>query len=267
VNPAPRSQYSFLETIVEQKRIEVEQARRTIPEEVLRGRLREVGPARPFASIFDQGFACIAEIKKASPSRGLFTENFFPERIAREYERGGAAAISVLTDEEFFGGSKGDLRRVREATSLPILRKEFIIDEYQVLESRLLNADAILLISEILSVEALRQFIGLAKQLGMAALVEGHSAGGIRKAVDAGAEIIGVNNRDLNTFTLDHGASFRLKPLIPESCIAISESGIKTTSDLLKLRAAGFRGALIGEALMLMKNREQGLRDLLAPLR
>lgn len=267
MNFSPHTDKQFLKTLLEKKRAEVDAAKRQTSLEALHQQAESAEPTRKFSTIFSQEFACIAEIKKASPSKGLLTEDFQPARIAREYERGGASAISVLTDAEFFGGSIEDIRKVKEASSLPVLRKEFIIDEYQIYQARVHGADAILLISEILSESELRYFISLAKELGIDSLVEGHTADEIEKAKRAGAEIIGVNNRDLNTFSLDPKTSARLKPLIPEGVFAISESGIKTFDDLRRLVDLGYHGALIGESLMVLQDREEGLRRLLEPLR
>ena len=267
MNPPLISQKPFLKTVGERKRREVESAKRDLPLSELRARVDTTDPPRNFLGIFSRGFVCIAEIKKASPSAGNLTDEFRPEQIAREYERGGASAISVVTDSEFFGGSKEHLRKVKEVSSIPVLRKEFIIDEYQIYEARVLGADAILLISELLTEDELRRFMTLSKELGMASLVEGHTVHAIEKAVIAGAQLIGVNNRDLNTFSLEPDTSFLLKPLIPDRTIAISESGIKTSEDLHKLREAGYRGALIGESLMILKDREKGLRRFLESMR
>lgn len=260
-------QRHFLKTIVERKRVEVGLAKQQFSLALLREQAGDAEAPRDFLKVPSPGFACIAEIKKRSPSRGLLTQDFDPERIARAYERGGASGISVLTDSEFFGGSLNDIVKTRRATSLPILRKDFIVDEYQIYEARACGADAILLISEILTENEVRAFIDLARQLGMAAVVESHMANGIEKAKHAGAEIIGVNNRDLDDFTLDPETSFVLKPLIPDRIAAVSESGIKTSGDLRKLRDAGYRGALIGETLMMLKDPEQTLRNLLEPMK
>jgi indole-3-glycerol phosphate synthase len=266
VNSTPGGQNHFLRTIVERKRVEVERAKTRHSLESLRERVRRGQPSRDFQKPFLSGFACIAEIKKKSPSRGLLAQDFVPDQIALEYERGGATALSVLTDSKYFGGSLSDLAKVKGTTSLPILRKDFIIDEYQIYEARAYGADAILLISEILSEKEIRGFVALAKELGMAAVVESHHADGIEKAKRAGAQIIGVNNRDLDSFALDLQTSFVLRPLIPDQIIAISESGIKTSADLQRLIDGGYRGALIGETLMLLNNRERALRNLLSPL-
>ncbi len=261
------SNRGFLKTIRGRKQREVAGARERLSLDALRSRAEQTEPPRGFLGIFSSSFSIIAEIKQASPSRGSLTEDFQPGKIAREYERGGASAISVLTDRDFFLGSGENIEEVKQASALPVLRKDFIVDEYQIFESRMLGADAVLLISELLSLGELQRFLHLAKDLGMGSLVEGHTPEAIEKATRAGAEIIGVNNRDLDDFTLDLDTSPRLRALIPNGTIAISESGIKSSEDLVRLREAGFHGALIGESLIVLKNREECLRQLLEPLR
>jgi indole-3-glycerol phosphate synthase len=257
----------FLQRIVERKNKEVSAAKQRLPLHILRSQAESARQPMNFYNAFSGGFACIAEIKRASPSRGTLAHEIRPDQVATEYERGGASAISVLTDGESFGGSLDDLKTVRAVTRLPVLRKEFIIDSYQIYEARAAGADAILLISEILGLSQLRDFVHLAREVGIAALVEGHSADAIERAVAAGAEFIGVNNRDLQTFELDLETSFRLRDLIPEGVFSIGESGLKTSNDLRRLRDAGYHGALVGEALMVREDREQALRELLQPLR
>jgi indole-3-glycerol phosphate synthase len=260
-------QRDFLKIVVQKKLAEVVHAKQRCSLQSIRDRAFGEEPPRDFIGIFSSAFACIAEVKKKSPSRGLLSTDFDPGKIAREYEQGGASAISVLTDGEFFGGALEDMTDVKRGASLPVLRKDFIIDEYQIYETRAGGADAILLISEILGEGEIQRFVQLASKLGMAAIVESHVPEGIEKAKSAGAQIIGVNNRDLNSFTLDLETSFQLKPLIPDGVIAISESGIKSSEDLQRLRDAGYRGALIGETLMVVEDRAQRLRELLGPLR
>lgn len=256
----------FLKSVLERKRVEVNSGKQKVSLEDLRALARDSSHPKDFREIFSGTFACIAEIKRASPSCGTLEEDFHPGNIALQYEAGGASAISVLTDRESFGGSIEDLSKVRDVSSLPILRKDFMIDEYQIYQARAYGADAVLLISELLEEEQLREFIGLAKELQMCSLVEGHQRSGLEKAVRAGAEIIGVNNRDLNTLALDLETCFRLKSSIPPRVIAVCESGIKTSDQLLRIKAAGYRGALMGESLMLLKDREEGLKRLLEPL-
>ncbi len=264
---SPSVQKDFLKTVAQKKLAQVARAKQHSSLQSVRDRALGEEPPRDFIGIFSSGFAYIAEVKKRSPSRGLLSADFSPGKIARQYEQGGASAISVLTDGEFFGGALEDLTKVKEDVSLPVLRKDFIIDEYQIYEARAHGADAILLISEILSEGEVQRFVELAGKLGMAAVVESHKPEGIEKAKSAGAQIIGVNNRDLNNFALDLETSFHMKPLIPDGIIAISESGIKSPGDLQRLRDAGYRGALIGETLMVVEDREQALRKLLEPMK
>jgi indole-3-glycerol phosphate synthase len=194
--------------------------------------------------------AIISEIKKASPSKGVFTEDFQPAAIARMYSAGGAAAISVLTDEEFFHGKLVDLETARAAVSIPVLRKDFTIDEFHVLEAAAHGADAILLIAAILDVPQMQRFRELATQYGMAALVEVHDASELDAALDSGAEIVGVNNRNLHTFEVTLETSLRLIEKMPANVVKVAESGIHSPDDVRRLRAAGFHAFLVGEHLM-----------------
>ena len=194
--------------------------------------------------------AIIAEIKKASPSRGLLQPEFHPALTAHAYEEGGAACLSVLTDKQFFEGSLHDLEAARAAASLPVLRKDFTLDRVQVWEAAAHGADAVLLIAALLDAEEMRSFRELASSLGMAALVEVHNADELAKAVDSGAEIIGVNNRDLETFEVSLDTSLRLSYLMPSEAVRVSESGIGTTEDIELLSGAGFHAFLVGESLM-----------------
>ncbi len=255
----------FLSKIVEQKKIEVNEVKQRLSLAAIQDQLqRKKQSARDFFfALSKNGFACVAEIKQSSPSKGLLSHDFRLIEIARQYEAGGAKAISVLTDKKFFHGKPSYLLRVKEKVSLPILRKDFIIDEYQVYESKFLGADAILLIAEILSTEQIRDFLHLSFTLHMDCLVEGHTRGAIEKSVEAGAKVIGINNRDLNDFTLDMETSFRLKKYLPDDVLSVSESGIASRDDVKKLRDAGFHAVLIGETLMRTKNKALALQNLL----
>ena len=208
--------------------------------------------------------AIISEIKKASPSRGVLTENFHPDQLARSYEAGGAAALSVLTDEQFFQGSAEDLRSARAACSLPVLRKDFTIAENQIFEAAAMGADAILLIAAILDLQQLRQFRELAASFAMAALVEVHDERELQLALDSGAEIIGVNNRDLRTFTVSLETSLTLAKQIPAGILKVSESGIFTAQDVQCLAGAGYDAFLVGEHLMKSGDPSQALKELVA---
>ena len=194
--------------------------------------------------------AIIAEIKKASPSKGLLQAEFHPAFIAHNYEEGGAACLSVLTDKQFFQGSLHDLEAARAAVGIPVLRKDFTIDRVQIWESAAHGADAVLLIAAILDAEEMRSLRELASSLGLSALVEVHNAEELKKAVDSGAEIIGVNNRDLETFEVSLDTSLRLSYMMPSDIIRVSESGISTPENIELLAGAGFQAFLVGESLM-----------------
>jgi indole-3-glycerol phosphate synthase len=206
--------------------------------------------------------AIIAEIKKASPSKGLLSENFDPAGLAREYESGGAAALSVLTDEHFFQGSLANLCAAREAVTLPVLRKDFTLDEYHVIEAAAHGADAILLIVAILDAQRIRALRELAAGYGMSALVEAHDEAEVDIALEGGASLIGVNNRDLKTFEVKLETSLRLAGRIPPGVVKIAESGIHSASDVNRLRAAGFHAFLVGEHLMKSASPASALRAL-----
>jgi len=255
----------ILDTIVETKRREVAARKAATPLAGLEKMIAGMPPARDFKAALVAGAGCaiIAEVKRRSPSRGLLRADFNPVRIAREYERCGAAAVSVLTDETFFGGCNADLAAVKSAVSLPVLRKEFIIDPYQVCETREIGADAILLIAAILTEGQLREYRELADSLGLAALVEIHDREELEKALSAGAEIVGINNRDLKTFTTDLRTSITLAPFIPKGRIAVSESGIRTRVEIETLLNAGIGAFLIGETLIAAPEIGPKLKELL----
>lgn len=206
--------------------------------------------------------AIIAEIKKASPSKGVLAADFQPARTARAYETGGAAALSILTDRDFFQGKLDDLVEARAAVSLPVLRKDFTIDKRHVLEAAAHGADAILLIAAILSVQQMREYRELAAQYGIAALVEVHDAEELGPALDSGAQIVGVNNRNLRTFEVRLETSLDLTARIPDSVIKVSESGIHDASDVRRLVDAGYSAFLVGEHLMKSGDPAEALRQL-----
>ena len=206
----------------------------------------------------------IAEFKRASPSVGMIRSDLSPADVARHYERGGAWAISVLTDEEYFGGSIDDLSAVRSSTHLPVLRKDFIVDSIQIYEAAIAGADAVLLIVAALGDRSLGELRNVAEdELGLDTLIEVHTSEELRRALNAGGKIIGVNNRDLQTFEVSLGTSERLISEAPADCVMISESGLRSPEQLYHLHGLGFRGFLIGEQLMRAKNPETALRDLL----
>ncbi len=206
----------------------------------------------------------IAELKRASPSRGVLCSNYRPREIAPGYEAAGAAALSVLTEERYFLGSLADLGEARAAVQLPVLRKDFILDAYQIHEAVAAGADALLLIVAALSEEDLAALLGLCGRLRVAALAEVHTEEELQRAVDAGAVLLGVNNRDLKNLEVNLETSFRLRARIPSSCIAVSESGIKTPADVQALAQAGFDAILIGERLMKEADPGKALAELLA---
>lgn len=206
--------------------------------------------------------AIIAEIKKASPSKGILAHEFDPRSMAREYASGGAAALSVLTDREFFQGSLADLESARAACKVPVLRKDFTIDEFHVMEAAAHGADAILLIAAILDPSEMRRFRELAAQLGMAALVEVHDGDELDAALASGAEIVGVNNRNLHTFEVTLETSLRLVEKIPSGVIKVAESGIHSNEDIRKLASAGYHAFLVGEHLMKSEDPAVALRAL-----
>ena len=241
----------MLDKIIAQKREEVEQRKKTVPLTYLRERIAGQKPALDLVSALKgDRIRLIAEVKKASPSRGLLRANLNPTELARTYAEGGAAAISVLTEENYFLGRIGHLAAIRGAVELPLLRKDFIFDSYQVYESRAYGADALLLIAAILSQDQLNELVGLGRSLGLRCLVEVHNQSEVAMVALSEAEIIGVNNRDLRTFAVDINTTRRLRPLIPKEKIVVSESGIKSRKDIEKLRRWGTDAALVGEALV-----------------
>lgn len=256
-----------LEEILQYKKREVAKQKEKIPFEEVIERMVQLPPTQDFASVLKAHSAdecvCIAELKKASPSKGLIAKSFSPEKIAREYKQGGAAALSVLTDEKYFQGHSDYILAAKAASHLPILRKDFTVDEYQIYESRMFGADAILLIVAALSDHQLQSYIATAEELTLAALVECHSKEEIERALNAGAKIIGINNRDLKTFTIDVELSLNLKRFIPNYCISVSESGIRNFHTVERLAQAGFDAILVGEHLMSQPNRAKALKELL----
>ena len=209
------------------------------------------------------GFSFVCEVKKASPSKGLIAKEFPYVDIAKEYEQAGAAAISVLTEPEFFLGSNDYLKKIRAAVSLPLLRKDFTIDPYQIYEAKVIGGDCVLLICALLDTETLKEYLAIAHSLGLSALVETHNASEIKSALAAGARFIGLNNRDLKTFHVDVNAAANLRCLVPPEVLLIAESGIQTASDIAALRQADISAALIGETLMRAADKKAMMRQLL----
>lgn len=230
---------------------------------------RRAAAANPRGSVFESALGeagrvnVIAECKRRSPSRGVLAATYDPVAIARQYEAGGAAAISVLTEPTFFDGALGHLTAVRASVAVPLLRKDFIVDDYQLFEARAAGADAILLIVAALEQRALGHLQQRAAELGLAALVEVHDEEELSRALDSGARLIGVNNRNLRTLAVDVEASYRLAGQIPATVVAVSESGLQSRADLEKLAAAGYRAFLIGERFMTDSNPAAAIRELI----
>ncbi len=245
---------SILQRIVEAKRAEVLERQRQTPLSVLRQRLADAPSVRPFAQALKrrphERLHLIAELKKASPSKGVFRSDFDPEALLCAYENSPASALSILTDEPFFQGSLDALRLARRRTTKPLLRKDFLIDAYQLYEARVNGADAVLLIVAALTKEALRDLLALARELGMDALVEVHTEVELETALSVGATLIGINNRNLQTFAVDLATTLRLRPLIPDGCVIVSESGIETREQVRVLGEAGIDAILVGETLV-----------------
>ena len=253
----------ILSRIVADKQAALAAVRARLPE--LETRASEANAAR---RDFQQALAAhppavIAEVKKASPSKGLLAEDFRPASIARAYEEGGAAALSVLTDEKYFQGTLADLEQARAAVALPVLRKDFTIDEAHVVEAAAHGADAILLIAAILTEDEMRRFRERAEEFGLAALVEVHDGAELEPALASGARIVGVNNRNLHTFEVSLDTSLRLAERIPDGVLRVAESGIRTADDVRRLSEAGFQAFLVGERLMKSRDPAGALRALL----
>jgi indole-3-glycerol phosphate synthase len=255
---------SVLDRILEARRAEVDHRKRVLPETALKYGVKAATPLRDFsAALSRDGLNILAELKPASPSRGVLREPFEPVGLAQGFEFAGACALSVLTEAEFFRGSLKNLRDARKAVKLPVLRKDFIFDPWQVWETRANDADSYLLIVATLEDDLLRDLLALGRELRMEPLVEVHSSEELDRALRAGARIVGVNNRDLKTLTTRIETSFELIEDIPDDCIAVSESGLRTHDDLTKLREAGFDAFLIGTHLMLSPDPAAALSALL----
>lgn len=252
--------------IVARTRLRVRVKHRELPLERLLALAPTPGARRSFeAALTRPGRVnVIAEFKRRSPSKGVLREDLHPVRAAQGYEVAGAAALSVLTEEEFFGGSLDDLRQARAATLLPTLRKDFVVDPYQVWEAWISGADALLLIVAALDDAELRRLLGVVREAGLASLVEVHDERELRRALDAGARVVGVNNRDLKTLHVDLDTSLRLAALIPDDVVAVSESGLRTGDDVRRLRDAGYDAFLVGEHLMTSPDPGDALEHLIA---
>jgi indole-3-glycerol phosphate synthase len=265
----------ILDTIAQATRVRVDQAKERLPLPKLQEMLYEENKLKAFggrgAFAFEQALqkdrerdkkgemSFICEVKKASPSKGVIAGEFPYLSIAKDYEMAGASAISVLTEPDFFQGSNTYLREISKEVTIPVLRKDFTIDEYQIYEARLIGADAVLLICSLLEEETIKEYLELCGKLGLSALVEAHNETEVRSALRAGARIIGVNNRNLQTFEVDLSNSIRLSELIPDDIIYVAESGIRTNQDIRALTEAGVDAVLIGETLMRSEDKKQQL--------
>ncbi|QDT07948.1 Indole-3-glycerol phosphate synthase [Rubripirellula lacrimiformis] len=256
---------TILDKIIEQTRLTIQRDRAAVSDQTLESTLADLPPCRDFHGALAAGdhVQVIAEVKKASPSAGLIREDFHPAEIAKAYQDGGAACISVLTDEPFFQGSLLYLEQVRQAVDLPLLRKDFIVDRYQLLQARASGADCVLLIAECLSPDELRRLHDQAVELGLQTLIELYEPANLDAVLATGTTLVGVNNRDLRTFetSLDH--TLNLRPLIPADRLLVGESGIRSHQDVLKLGQGGVKAVLVGESLMRQNDIAAATRQLL----
>ncbi len=260
----------FLDEIIKHKKEELKEAKKKVPLIELRKRLNDLPPTKGFKKAFlsstidnEPMTRIIAEIKRASPSKGIIRNDFDPVKIATIYEGEGATAISILTEAHFFKGNDEHLQLIRKAVKIPLLRKDFIFDEYQIYEARVWGADAILLISAILDIIELQKLIHLSRDLGLDCLLEVHNPDELNKALNTEGEVIGINNRDLHSFEVNINNTLRLIPMIPKGIIVISESGINTREEIIRLQEAGVSGFLIGEALIREQDIGMKLREFL----
>ena len=255
---------TFLESVVERTQADLPRRKRATPAADLEARLGPRRRGRPFSeALIDEGISLIAEMKRASPSRGPIRPGASVAEIVGAYQTAGARAVSVLTEPAHFGGSIDDLAEARAACDLPLLRKDFLIDPYQVLEARAAGADAVLLIVAALGPERLAEMMGAASDLGMDSLVEVHDEDEVAAAVEGGAELLGINNRDLHTLEIDLGTTFRLLADVPAGTVVVAESGITARGHVADLEDAGVDAILVGEALMRADDPSLAIRELL----
>jgi len=255
----------ILDDIIAYKKEELAETKRRVALVEIKNKAADAGPVRGFGKALStvDGIGLIAEVKKASPSKGVIREDFDPVAIAKTYEESGASCLSVLTEQKFFQGKLEYLGMIRRAVKLPLLRKDFIIDEYQIYEARVAGADAILLIAACLEKKRIEDFLGMAAGLGLDVLVEAHTYKELDKALHAGAVLVGINNRDLSTFNVTVQTTLDLMKDIPEDRTVVSESGIKTREDVLMLQKAGVDAILVGESLMREKDIGRKVKELL----
>jgi indole-3-glycerol phosphate synthase len=255
---------TFLETVVEHTRADLKRRKRELPAVELQRRLGPARRGRPFSeALIDEGISLIAEMKRASPSRGPIRPGASVKEIVAAYQAAGARAVSVLTESAHFGGSLEDLVEARAACDLPLLRKDFVVDQYQLLEARAAGADAVLLIVAALDEDRLRALMAGASDLGMDSLVEVHDEKEVEVAVESGAEVIGINNRDLHSLEVDLDTTFRLLADVPAGTVVVAESGITEAAHVRQLEEAGVDAILVGEALMRADDPARAIRELL----
>lgn len=256
---------TVLDALAAHARERVEEKKRKLPLAELKRQLRDREARSGFsfeAALREQGLSVIAEVKKASPSKGVIAEHFPYLEIAKAYEAAGASCISVLTEPKWFLGDDRYLREIAASISLPCIRKDFTVDPYLIYEARELGASAVLLICALLGRAELEEYLGIAEELGLSALVEAHDEEEVERAAEVGARVIGVNNRDLKSFTVNMENSLRLRAAAPDNCIFIAESGVRTPDDTRALRTVGVDGILVGEALMRAENKAELLKAL-----
>jgi indole-3-glycerol phosphate synthase len=255
----------ILDDIIAYKKEELAETKRSTPIAEVKSQAADAGPTRGFGKTLSSGqdIRLIAEVKKASPSKGVIREDFDPVDIARTYARSGASCLSILTEQKYFQGKLEYLNAVRKAVELPLLRKDFIIDQYQIFEARAAGADAILLIAACLEKQQIEDYIGIAGELGLDVLVESHTYKELDRSLVSGAAIVGINNRDLQSFSVSIQTTLDLLKDIPEDRTVVSESGIKTRDDVVKLAEAGVDAILVGESLMREKDIKKKVKELL----
>ena len=257
------SEKNILEEIAEKTRERIRKEKLQLPLEQLKA-LAEKAPQQPsfLEALKKPGMSFICEVKKASPSKGIIAEDFPYVQIAKDYENAGASAISVLTEPQWFKGENKYLQEISQNVKIPLLRKDFTVCEYQIYEAKVIGASAVLLICALLDTETIRKWIEICDSLGLSALVEAHTKEEVKSALDAGARVIGVNNRNLKDFTVDLTTCTRLRKLVPKEILFVGESGIKTAEDVQELREAGVNGLLIGETLMRNADKKKALEEL-----
>lgn len=263
---------NILEEIAEKRKVDIEARKKNIPLEQMKAKAIQLAEVElkengcfsfPFEkNLKGEGIHFICEAKKASPSKGLIAEDFPYLQIAKDYEKAGASAISVLTEPEYFLGRDAYLKGIAENVNIPVLRKDFTVDAYQIYEAKVLGASAVLLICSLLDDGTLKEFLEIAHSIGLSALMETHDEEEVKRALAVGARVVGVNNRDLKTFKVDINNSVRLRNLAPKEILFVSESGIKTAEDIKRLRENGTNAVLIGETLMRAEDKGKMLKEL-----